>query len=156
MDKLAIFLNGSNMSISPCGTFRFALTVVSCRAITGTHVVPSTGKAGRASPSRPRTGYVTMERFMPGLTSSLHQQTCRSLPHPQAGTRPENGLSMPMERFIPGLTSSHPLPWVPDQHKLSEPPAPAAGTRPENGLDRACKPMSHLRETVPVRLAILY
>jgi hypothetical protein len=30
MDKLAIFMNGSNMSISPFGTFSFALTVVSC------------------------------------------------------------------------------------------------------------------------------
>ncbi|OPY82956.1 MAG: hypothetical protein A4E65_00739 [Syntrophorhabdus sp. PtaU1.Bin153] len=32
MHKLAIFLNGSNMSISPCRTFHFALTVVSCHS----------------------------------------------------------------------------------------------------------------------------
>ncbi|OPY82005.1 MAG: hypothetical protein A4E65_00933 [Syntrophorhabdus sp. PtaU1.Bin153] len=32
MDRLAILLNGSNMSISPFGTFHFALTVVSCHS----------------------------------------------------------------------------------------------------------------------------
>ncbi|OPY76664.1 MAG: hypothetical protein A4E63_00003 [Syntrophorhabdus sp. PtaU1.Bin050] len=59
-------------------------------AITGTHVVPSTSKAAGATPSRPRTGYVCHERFIPGLTSRHPlswvpgQQSCRSLPYLQA------------------------------------------------------------------------
>jgi hypothetical protein len=42
------------MSISPFETFHFALTVVSCHSITGTHVVPSTGISRQSHPFSPR------------------------------------------------------------------------------------------------------
>jgi len=51
MDKLAIFMNGSNMSISPCGTFHLALTVVSCHYTMPLlrEAVPVCGIAGQVS-----------------------------------------------------------------------------------------------------------
>ncbi|OPY78145.1 MAG: hypothetical protein A4E65_02412 [Syntrophorhabdus sp. PtaU1.Bin153] len=71
MDKLAIFMNGSNMSISLFGTFSFALTVVSCHAITGAHVAPSTSISCRSLPFSPENGlYRTCEPLMPRLKGS--------------------------------------------------------------------------------------
>ena len=40
----------------------------------------------------------------------LHQQSCRRLPHPQAGTRPENGLCIPQNNILTGCFS-------PDSHQ---------------------------------------
>ncbi|OPY80650.1 MAG: hypothetical protein A4E65_01377 [Syntrophorhabdus sp. PtaU1.Bin153] len=59
------------MSIAPFGTFLFALTVVSCHSITGTHgVAPTlvgTRPAKLSEPPAPASGYPARERAIQGM-----------------------------------------------------------------------------------------